>query len=32
MSTPPGDGLKGMVTMGMVIVAGHLIVDPDVLS
>ncbi len=25
----PGAGLKGMVTMGMVIVAGHLIVDPD---
>ena len=29
MSPRPGTGLKRMVTMGMVIVAGHLIVDPD---
>ena len=29
MSTPAGTGRKGMVTMGMVIVAGHLVVDPE---
>ena len=29
MSPRPKTGLKPMVTMGMVIVAGHLIVDPD---
>ncbi len=29
MSTPPGAGLTHMVTTGMVIVAGHLNVDPD---
>jgi quinol monooxygenase YgiN len=29
MSPQPTTGLKTMVTMGMVIVAGHLIVDPE---
>ena len=29
MTTPSGTGQPGMVTMGMVIVAGHLVVDPE---
>src|SRR3954454_15587661 len=28
MSSPPGTGPSSVVTMGMVIVAGHLLVDP----